>query len=443
MRRPDSYFGLIFFCMAVIFTLLSSSFCGNAQASLIYTPNTYGLTTRGFTLAGALTGDRHDLSVGYYNPGAAALIPGTNTGLSYIYSMPYLFGGYVDGTKITQRDNNKLVSLTVAFNLRDLFAKRLPLPPLGFSFNVAGDDNFSTLMIFDDMPTYQGDFTRYGLGNVSMQGAIGVGIFPWLSVGFGFHGGFRGYGSVQTRADLLGDTANEGTRMRGAFTARPLGGLYFHGDIWGIGIVYRAETHGAFAPIKVDAQPSISGLDVDALDLSFDFLDTYAARQLAVGFSFDLIPSRLTLLADGTWRQWSQYQELASNPRYASADAKFRTRDIVTPKVGIEHRISEDVMLRAGYRFEQTPFDTIGTRFIGLGEKIHGKVILDSDTHVAAIGGGLIFDERTFLDGDINLDVGYQGHFMEPRRTQTSDGFVYEMRGTVHVLSASVSLHFD
>ncbi len=414
---------------------------GSVYASLIYPPNTYGLSARGIALGNALTADDQDLSICYFNPAGLAKGDSHGLGLGYIYTMPDMSGGWVDGQTVEEDTKNTIVLINVRANIRKLFSENLPVPPIGFGLSLAMDDNFSTMMVFDDMRTYKGEFYRYGMANFTMQGAIGVGVTPWMSIGLGFHGGFKGDGIVTTRADVTGGTDNEGTRMRGAFKPHLLGGIYFHGEKWGVGVTYRDQTMGTFESIKVDAAPSIAEVALPTMHIPMNFFDTFVPNQIALGLKWNIHPSVKTL-ADFTYQNWGEYDKLAAKSHFVGSLARFDTVDIYTPRVGIETYPVEVLALRSGYRYEQTPFRTIGTRFPETGDVIKGKVILDNDTHVFSLGGGYTLDNDELLAVDFIFDLTYQLHYFVPREAESSDGYNYQSRGLLHLLSGSVEVRF-
>ncbi len=428
--------------LAVAILVLIAFAVQPAEGSLVYTPNTFGMSARGIALANALTADDEDISGCYYNPAGLASAGLHRVGVSYIYSQPKLEGGLSGGDHTKMEKNNKIVVLNFRSNIRKLFSEELPLPPIGLGFSVAVDNNFMTMMYFDDIRSNEGAFDRYGLANMVMQGAFGVGLTDWLSLGFGFHGGFRGKGEVTTRAEVSGESSNEGTRMEGSFNPVPLGGVFAHGQIWGVGLTYRSETYGAFDSIEVTAYPSLSGFELPAMNMPMNFFDTFVPREVALGLSVD-VTDALTVLSDITWRQWSRYEILAGQTEFVGAHSEFHTIDIWTPKAAAEWKINERWTARGGYRYEQTPFRTIGTRFPDGGETVKGKATLDNDVHVSSTGFGYQFKAGDFFSTDIRIDAAYQLHYFVPRKSRASDGYTYESEGVLHLLGASFELEFD
>lgn len=411
------------------------------RASLIYIPNTYGLSARGLSLVNALVADDEDSSACYYNPAGLASTDSTQLGLTYIYSWPLLKGGTESGKKVEERFNNKILSFSIRTSVSKMFKKKFNIPPIGFGINVAVDDNAATMMAFDDERSSHGNFVRFGMANFVLQGAFGFEITPWMAFGIGLHGGFKGYGSVKTHADVNGDTYNEGMKMRGGFRPQPLTSLYFHQESWAIGIAYRAQTHGSFEPIEVEAEPSLQGFDLETLQLDLNFLDTFAPHQVMLGASWLAIP-QLKLFAEMDWCKWGDYDKTAKQSQYVGSVADFDTVDIYTPRVALESELIENLYLRSGYRYEQTPFRKIGTRFPRGGQKVKGTVILDNDDHILAFGMGYVFNKRTITNADWNIDFAYQFHYFEPRKANTSDGYTFESQGMLHLISFGAGLSF-
>lgn len=405
---------------------------------MIYTPNTLSLSPRAMALANAMTGDADDVSAHYYNPAGLALPRGHSMEVAYIYSKPFLEGGREDGPTIRERQSNRIVVLSTRVDLARL-AGSWRCPPLGMGLSVNVDNDFRTMMVFDDMRASNGTFDRWGMANMTMQGALGVGVLPWLALGAGFQGGFLGSGIVETEADLTGGSSNEGTRMRGSFAPAPIGGVYVFGANWGAGAVFREETWGSFESIDVSATPAIAGQEFPEMELPLDFLDTYVPREIALGARVDR--GAVSILADLSWKQWSRYEVVAAESHFVGSHSMFDTVDVWTPRAGVEWGLWENADLRAGYSFDQTPFRTIGTRFPGGGGgDTRGKVILDADTHVLALGAGRRFDAGGFLSIPWSVSAAYQAHVLAARDARTSDGHVYRSDGAVHVVMIGVKL---
>ena len=429
---------LTFLCILIANILLRSD---ELRASLIYIPNTYGLSARGLSLVNALAADAEDSSACYYNPAGLASTDQTQMELTYLYSWPLMKGGLDNGRKVEERFNNKILSFSIKTSVSKLFQEKFNVPPIGFGINVAVDDNAGTMMAFDDERSSFGRFTRFGMANFVLQGAFGIEITPWMSFGIGIHGGFKGYGSVKTHADVNGDTYNEGMKMRGGFRPQPLTSLNFYRESWNIGIVYRAQTNGSFEPINVEAEPSLQGFDIETMNLNLNFLDTFAPHQVMLGATWQVIP-QVKLFGQFDWRKWGEYDKIAKESQYVGAVADFDTVDLYTPRAALEYEAIENLDLRFGYRYEQTPFRKIGTRFPRTGEKVKGTVILDSDAHVMGFGMGYVFDKRTIIKADLNIDFAYQFHYFQPRKANTSDGYTFTSQGTLHLISFGTGLRF-
>jgi hypothetical protein len=410
-------------------------------ASLVYTPNSLGLSARGIALANALTGDADDMGAMYYNPGGLAVGDDQQLEFGYICDFPFLSGGLEHGPIVRNSQGNRIGYFSTRVNISRLFNKDWRLPPIGFGVNIAIDNNFLSMIAFDDMRNTDGEFYRYGMANLTMQFAAAVGVTDWLALGLGMHGGVRGHGVVTTRADVSGVTYNDGTQIRGSIQPAFLGGLFAHGDTWGVGLTYRDETYGAFQSINVIATPTIAGAALPTLRIPLNFLDTYVPREASAGASWQIAPA-VKALADVSWVNWSRYERVARRSYFAGSQAHFDTVDIWTPRAGVEAHPVENATVRLGYRYEQTPFRIIGTRFPEPDHDIIGKVILDNDDHVLACGGGWLFDSHNVLDLDVNLDFAYQLHLLPSRTAETSDGYAFRSSGLMHLFSASVKFAF-
>lgn len=134
--------------------------------------------------------------------------------------------------------------------------------------------------------------------------------------------------------------------------------------------------------------------------------------RASIGAAYEVIDDRLTLLADVTWYHWSDAKEARIKFADGSADAvrPANFRDALSFAIGAEYRFSDDLTVRGGFRYDQTPTvdETRDTTFpdsdrfwLAVGATYNVKKRLKIDlayTHVFVPNTS--FDvTRTFYDG--------------------------------------------
>jgi hypothetical protein len=214
-----------------------------------------------------------------------------------------------------------------------------------------------------------------------------------------------------------------------------------------LGLVYREPTS---FDIGLPAGLALEGLDVEAL-LDLQIIANYAPRTLTAGVEIEIL-RQLRLLVDAQAAFWSQAPSPHAATRVdlggdgldglgledgldAPADDQERVvppgfSDVVVLRVGVEWRGLNDVLaLRAGYQLRPTPVP----------DQTSGTNIADARTHVIAAGAGLRALFPAIADGPFDVDLGWQAHLLEPRRTEKDDARdpvgPWTASGVVHVLA--------
>ena len=206
--------------------------------------------------------------------------------------------------------------------------------------------------------------------------------------------------------------------------------------------------------------------DVGVLDLKLRGTTLWTPNEVTLGVAYAAPAMGLTVAFDLTWSQWSRAPspellveldsggpvldglglgdalDLCSDRAIESEDGKTLCRpsppgfvDVLSPKLGVELRVSEVVTLRGGAWVRPTPVpDQVGrTNF------------LDATTFHAALGASFTFaDPLEIFSQPITFDVATQAALLKDRSVDKgSDGRPeYRFGGTLFQLAASLRYQF-
>lgn len=215
------------------------------------------------------------------------------------------------------------------------------------------------------------------------------------------------------------DTASEGDAVlkgEGDGWGYNLGLLYLPSPKHKIGLAYRSEVK-----VNYEGEVRLSGLS-GASETVFGGSNyrnnisteiTYP-QIITLGYAYK-IKDNWTIEGDIEWTGWSSYKE--QNIRYSETDptrsAILNTgnptpkewNDVFSYAIGTEYILENDISLRAGYFFFNSPVP----------DKTFDPSLPDSDVHGIALGAGYPF--RSFI-----IDLAYQGLFPEKRNVNNDVG---------------------
>ena len=412
--------------------ILAAIFCFSltAFASLTFVPNSYGLSAKSIGLGNAMTAVGDDYSMAFFNPGALGTLETNQLDISYLYAAPRFNGGPETGEEVDFDVDNKLTLIGFTMNLSGLFNNK---HGVGLGFDIAIDNNLKSFLAFDESRDDDGQFFRYGLTSVTMITSLGVKIIPQLHVGIGGYVMVKGENTLVAETDLAGETKQEEIQVNAEPAFAPIIGIYAPAhEMVTIGAVYRGRGKAEFTKIDASTDALVSESSLTKLNLLMSFTDTYVPQQAALGVAIRPIPE-LMIAIDTTWFNWADYSDEVLEKDVVRGDSDFETKDIYVPRLGIEYSPIEELYLRFGYYYEETPFDGVG---------IGNTVILDNTKHVGSLGIGWDVSYIPFLAHPLSLGVTYFNHYLVPRTVKADDGREFESSGDLNGVIGTITLRF-
>ncbi len=401
-----------------------------AQAGLIFVPNTYGLSARSIGLGNAMTAVGDDYSMAFFNPGALGLLETNQLDLGYLYAEPNFEGGLENGDDVQFDTANKITLIGFSMDLSEIFTGDRGL---GLGLDIAIDNNLKSFLNFEDSRNDNGQFLRYGLCSVTVVTGLGVEIIPQLYLGGGGFVMVKGKNKLIAETDMAGNTKEEEIQVSAEPAIAPIVSLFapVTPDLT-FGVVYRGKGVAEFTEIDAETEALVSDSPLTNLNLVMAFKDTYVPQQVALGGSYWLMEELMVAL-DVTWANWADYDDEVSKGDVVKEDGEFETKDIYIPRLGIEYTPVENLFLRFGYYFEETPFVDPG---------IGNTVVLDNSKHVGSFGIGYDATTIPFLNHPLSLGVTYFYHYLVPRTVEAGDGREFESSGDLNGLVGTLTLRF-
>jgi long-subunit fatty acid transport protein len=281
--------------------------------------------------------------------------------------------------------------------------------------------------------------------------AAGLKIVDWLNVGAG----------VQVLADLVGNGAEVKVDLFSkqvntsqidfalAYRVAPVVGLTV--TPWRrlkLGATFRSEIKLVY---QVPATVDLEG--IGALNLLLSGVAHYSPHAVQFGASFDVVDT-FTVALDGEWQNWSAAPSPYLNVKMALSGATLSAlglgsafdvqsaqqapgfSDTVTTRLGLEWRITERVLVRAGgfYRPTMVPRqDTAGTNIL--------------DGNAVGVTGGVGFnfkDPLEVFENPVKIDLSGHGTFILARSAaKEATDVVPSYKYAASVGGFSVGIRYD
>lgn len=142
-----------------------------------------------------------------------------------------------------------------------------------------------------------------------------------------------------------------------------LGIQYQVTDRLNLGAVYRSKVDMSWdGDLTLDLSPAGLGSQTVGYDLDLDM-----PAHLQIGFSYDLVPDKLSLSMDLQNTFWSEADGLGTQTIIRFDDpllgfvndleVDYNAQDTLTAKLGLEYRLDQNWSLLAGYAFDESIFD--------------------------------------------------------------------------------------
>ncbi|MDD5222861.1 MAG: outer membrane protein transport protein [bacterium] len=418
----------------------------------------YGFTSRHAAMANTGTAFADDYSGVYYNPAALILAEYPAFGFGFIYSNPSL------SVETTPEVKNKISPVK---NLTG-FPIGLVLPfsgklknrvSFGLGLFLTGDLNRTYFVSGYAPKTNYPQFIQVDQRIYRTAINLGIAVRPirFLSLGIGVHLIPNSPGKMYIKMDANnysggGNPPEAYLNFNWKYHISPTAGLLLElHPRWKIGLAFRDEVD-TLLDIPVDTVITLLGID-ERLKIPLKAHMDYTPRQLALGASFQALPSLKTAL-DLTWVAWSRFpspsgemqieetqgiplplEEIQKNlPR--NPDPDFH--DTLVPALSAEWSVRKDLRIRGGYSFIPTPVYDQSSRETNF---------LDSSRHLLTFGMGVSYqDPFGIFPRPVSLDLHLQEHIFQNRKTVKSDpgnpGYPdYEIGGSI--LSGGVSFRME
>lgn len=394
---------------------------------------TFGTDAASKGLAGARTATGGGSSAAWHNPAAMTLVDGTELSATFSLSLPAASFQFSSppSEELTPAPLQSYTGLawggTVELGgvLRDRVwvGAFLYQPTSTFTHARAPDPQVPFIY-------------RYDSATDSLQAspAVAVRFFDWLRMGVGLRVGGAQVGRLDMAVDpLVGRVTKQEIDAEqipyNTPTAGVLVGPLGLGDFtFNLGFTYRE--HAAF-PMGFVSRLLVEGLDADFI-VPVSMITNFSPRTFNLGAAFTAWGD-LDVALDLAYVAWSlapsPYVNVQLYTRGEGIDelglggaldsprpGQSRIRpagfsDTLNVRAGVEYRLFDGLLaVRGGYSWRPSPVP----------DQTSGTNIADATVHVIAAGAGVTAPVPLF-DGPVDINVNWQTHVFEPRRTQKED----------------------
>jgi len=411
-----------------------------------------GLGSRAVSMGGALTALADDFSATFYNPGGLAAADRSNVTVGGVWAKPWLYWWEKGGPK----QHPDLLATGAAYlgltsNLSHLTGFRQLDPwTLGFCVYLPLER-----VLFTDIPPENTErrflFYLDDTQVLALLAGLAWKITPWLSVGLSGHflADLRAPNEAVAEIDLrtvfpylagLGDLQKQVRPriMRDAeLKVAPIVGLRVQPADWFLlGLTYHGKLYGE----TVGTQDILLRFtDVSSPNSSFQtailadihYVHYWNPNRISLGAA--LLSGPLAVSLDLAWADWSDYLD----PMWYRPSPPFR--DTWTPRLGLEYRFENRLVVRAGYAFQKSPVP----------EQTGSSNYMDCDRHVVSFGAGYTFPRgpaRILWKKPLTVEASVQYLELVERTYRKSDPVRYggdlTLGGRMVHAGLSVTLHY-
>lgn len=426
-----------------LFIMAALGFLVSASSSFAsHYGDTYGYSTKGLSLGGAMCARADDWSSVYYNVAGLGKTVHLKKGVNQI-ALQYQ-GNMPDFNIDIARDDvhgdenlgagTLILGLALDANILMDMPSFISSARLGVGLCINDD---LTAMKINDLDPRTHNFMRYGkeAQRLAVLTAFGMGFMDdMFGFGIGMNSSFDGSGTMFME-DIKLETEEQyppgQTMMEMKIKPNLLLGMYLNlTDTIHLGASFRDESILDIYPIKSTGVTETGSI---ALKMTLAMTDYYEPRCYTLGAAFDLGPAVLSL--DVEFQEWSGFRH--STPTAANfEDYLVELDDIFIPRVGLEYKVDSMTNLMFGYYFQPSFVpDEAATGILNY---------LDNDKHVGS--AGLTFDVTPFLPIKANTEVclGYQIQYLVDRDvTKTSPTTLnphYSYGGICHTVMMGLNI---
>jgi long-subunit fatty acid transport protein len=399
-----------------------------ASAGLGGAAYSYGFGARGISMGMAYTMLADDASAAYFNPAAMPRLTNSEFALTYMYAQPEFQGG-PKGDTYTFDLSNRVIQLNWVTKLNSLFKSN---QNVALGLNISLDDNGAAFMRMYDRPNADGYYYFYGPSNFVLNGTLGFAITDWLSLGGGVVTTLHSVSTFEMKTDLAGNTEDEGTTLDADVVFSPIASGMLRFKWVDIAATWHGRTWGQFQPIEVDATAKIGENDLADLPMSLNFKDGYMPHRVGLG-TYWRPTDWLNIAADVVWHNWKDFENLIQRDDLPRENIKIETKDLFVPHLGLEFVAYENLFLRTGYSYQDTPIDRPGSS---------ANLILDNAKHIGSAGIGYDWVNPPLLANPVRFDAAYFLHYLVPADIRATDGVDYESSGYMNGMAITLTLRY-
>lgn len=433
---------------------------GAAAASPL---SVYGFDPRAIAMGGAQTAAADDATATFYNPALLTRQTRVTFGFGINYVKPQLFVK-PQAMSFSKEDKPLLMtdftqwSLGILFPLGGKVKNRIAL---GIGISLPGGYLVRVHSVDAAQPYFY--LFESSAQKMVLLPAFAVKITDWLSAGAGLQILANLGGTTDVRLDLFTQRVLRRQMQIQLTTTEALtAGLAF-GPFKGltVGLSFRQEMG-----LDYQVPANIELKDVGTLDLQLHGTAVWSPHEISLGASWAIPHAHTTVSFDMNYSMWS----LAPSPQVMvelnasgalisgfgldralslcsdriQTDSQGRTVcepvspgfvDALSPRIGIEHSLNENVTIRAGYWYRPTPVPN----------QVGRTNYLDSSTHNVSIGAGFTFkDPLDIFSRPVTFDIAFDTAFLQPRSVDKgSDGTVdYTFGGNMFQVAAALRYQF-
>ncbi len=427
---------------------ISSGLSLSTSASMGNLGTTYGVMPVDVATAQALSMFNDQVSATYYNPAALTKDSRGELTTGILHAEQELRSANPNtSSDILSNSPSQHVLIGMKTNLGSLTRFNHPIY-LGF---IAGVEKYGKEMLaFRSETTESGQFLQYGKEPLFLNIGGATPIWRGISAGASVRITLEAAASLEAVSTLGGETSRErlgvnaepslktilGTTMDLGSTFCPDADCLLDG--WETALIYRTKSAASTA---VDSNIIVTQTIPDpGLSLAVSTIDSFQPETFALGAQYR--GERWRIGGSIEQQNWSELEdEFASDTikdqESQSPGDRIQFEDILIPRLGAEYQLNQNLAVRAGVAYEESPLKTTRNPELNY---------LDTDKIVLGLGLSATYDRTRLLAYPVRLDLGYQYQQLQERdfTLVDFDGNETEVTadGDVHVISGSITLKF-
>lgn len=437
--------------MRYLLALAGVWFSMPALASMGNIATNYGLVPMDVASAQAFSMFNDQVSATYYNPAYLAHDPRGELTLGLLQANNQLKAASVGGANPPVRNGdliqdapaqNSLVGMKT--NLASLTTFNHPIY-LGF---MAGIEKYGMEMLaFSSSTSKTGQYLKYGRQPLFLNIGGATPIWRGIDAGFSTRITLHADAALVAQTDLAGNTQYEKLNVNARPSFRPIFGLNIDWgdtlcpdhDCWASGwdTAFAYRTHSSYRT-AVYANTVIPGtIPAPGLTLQVTTLDSYQPDILEAAIQYKGRGIRAALAVEQ--QRWSDLTDRFQGDTVKNqANAQFK--DVLVPRAAVQVDLGQYIHLTTGVAYQKSPLESNQTLDVNY---------FDNNEWILGVGASAVFPEAPFLRYPLEIDLGYQHHFLKPRDFQmtysSAPSNPYETvtaKGSIDVFSGSVTLKF-